>query len=317
MVLLLGMKAVQITSFGKPDVIHITDVPVPMVTPNHVLVQVHAASINAVDWKISTGAYAKMMPVTFPFTLGGDFSGVVTEVPEGVSEFAVGDEVYGNAIATSTGSGSMAEYVNAPTKSMSKKPTDADWVQAAALPLVGVSALQALVEEMHLSAGQKILIHGGAGGIGSTAIQLARHVGAYVITTASGDDMDFVKSLGADEVIDYHTQKFEDMVKDIDCVYDTVGGETAEKSLGILKKGGIIVSMLGQPNPEKAKELGIQSIGQQTRSTTDRLMQLTKLVDEGAIKIQIDKVYPIDKAREAFVYQEDVHPKGKVVIQII
>jgi len=310
------MKAVQINSYGKPDVIHIVDIPVPQVTPNHVLVQVHAASINAVDWKISTGAYAKMMPVTFPITLGGDFSGVVTEVPEGVSEFAVGDEVYGNAIATSTGSGSMAEYVNAPTKSMSKKPVEVDWTQAAALPLVGVSALQALVEEMHLSAGQKILIHGGAGGIGSTAIQLAKHLGAYVITTVSGEDRDFVTSLGADEVIDYKTQKFEEIVKDVDAIYDTVGGETAEKSLDILKRGGTIVSMLGQPDPQKAKEKGINSIGQQTRTTTDRLMQLTKLVDEGAIKIQIDKVYPINQARDAFIYQEDIHPRGKVVILV-
>ncbi len=312
------MKAVQINSYGKPDVIQVNpNAPMSQATEGKIVVQVHAAGINAIDWKISEGMLSKNVPLQFPVTLGGDFAGVVTEVLDGVAEFAKGDEVYGSAIILGGGSGSMAEYVLAPITSIAKKPAKANWTEAAALPLVGVSALQALTEEMHLSSGQKILIHGGAGGIGSTAIQLAKSLGAYVVTTVKTEDIDFVKGLGADEVIDYKTQHFETIVKDMDAVFDTVGGETGEKSLGVLKKGGIIVSMLGQVNPEKAKELGITSIGQQTRTTTKRLIELAKLVDEGHIKIQVDKVYPLDQAKEAFTYQEDIHPRGKVVISIL
>lgn len=310
------MKAVQINSYGKPDVIKVNNVDVPKLTPDHVLVQVHAACINAIDWKISEGMFSKMMPLQFPVTLGGDFSGIVTEVPEGVNDFTVGDEVYGSALVLGGGSGAMAEYVNAPIKSIAFRPRSATWEESAALPLVGVSALQALTEHIGLKSGQKILIHGGAGGIGSTVIQLAKYLGAHVVTTVSTRDVNFVKQLGADEVIDYKTQKFEEMLKDMDAVYDTVGGETAEKSLGVLKKGGILVSMLGETSPEKAKELGVTSIGQQTRITPERLLELAKLVNEGHIKIQIDKIYPIGEARDAFVYQEDIHPRGKVVISV-
>ena len=312
------MKAIQIQSYGKPDIIEVNqNAPTPSLTPGHVLVQVHASCINAIDWKISLGMFAKMMPLPFPITLGGDFAGVVTQVPEGVNDFAVGDEVYGSAIVVGGGSGSMAQYANAPTQSIALRPKETTWEESAALPLVGVSALQALTEHIKLQKGQKILIHGGAGGIGSTAIQLAKYLGAYVATTVKEEDFDFVKKLGADEVIDYKTQQFETILKDMDAVYDTVGGETAEKSLDVLKKNGTIVSMVGQPNPEKAKKLGVVSIGQQTRITPERLLQLTQLVDEGHIKIQIDKVYPLDEAREAFAYQEDVHPRGKVVIRVL
>lgn len=309
------MKAVQINSYGKPDVIAVNpEASAPTLTPDHVIVKVYAASINAIDWKLSLGNLSKNVPLQFPVTLGGDFAGVITE---GVTGFAKGEEVYGSAIILGGGSGAMAEYASAPIKAIAKKPVHASWEEAAALPLVGVSALQALTEHMDLKSGQRILIHGGAGGIGSTAIQLAKSLGAYVVTTCGTRDVDFVKGLGADEVIDYKTQQFENLVKDMDGVYDTVGGETAEKSLGVLKKGGILVSMLGQTNPEKAQELGVTSIGQQTRITTERLDKLSELVDSGKIKIQVDKVYSLEQARDAFVYQEDIHPRGKVVIKVL
>lgn len=311
------MKAAQINSYGKPDVIEVNpNAPTPTVQPDQVLIEVHVASINAIDWKLSEGLAQGMGKPPFPITLGGDFSGVVREVAQGVSAFKVGDEVYGNAFILGGGSGSMAEYAVANTKNTALKPKSTSWEEAAALPLVGASTVQALEEHIKLQAGQKILIQGGAGGIGSTAIQLAKSLGAYVATTVATRDTDFVKKLGADEVIDYKTQKFEEIVKDFDAVFDTVGGETAEKSLSVLKNGGVIVSMLGQPNPELAKEKNITSVGQFTKTTTEHLQRLASLVDAGRIKIQIDKEYPLEQVRDAFDYQENIHPRGKVVISI-
>lgn len=311
------MKAVQINSYGKPDVIALnSNAPKPDLKKDQVLIRVKTASINPIDWKLSEGMLQKMVPLPFPITLGGDFAGIVSEIADGVTEFATGDEVYGNAIVLGRGSGSMAEYVAANVGTTAHKPKNVSWIESGALPLVGVSAIQALKENMNLKSGQRILIHGGAGGIGSTAIQLAKAIGAYIATTVSTRDIDFAKELGASEVIDFKTQQFDQVLKDYDCVYDTVGGETTEKSFGILKRGGVLVSMLGQPNPEKAKEKGVIAIAQETRITTDRLLVLSQLVDSGKIKIQIDKIFPLEQAREAFIYQRDTHPRGKVVIQI-
>jgi alcohol dehydrogenase len=198
--------------------------------------------------KIREGYMAQMLPLKFPATLGGDFSGVVVEVSSSVSGFKKGDEVYGQAGTLRGGSGSFAEFVLADIKVTARKPKNIDHVEAAALPLTGVSAWQALVDHIGLSRGKKILIHGGAGGIGTMAIQLAKYLGAYVATTASAKDMEYVQELGADEVIDYKNQSFQDMLKNFDAVFDTVGGDTYEKSFKVLRKGGIIVSMLEQPN---------------------------------------------------------------------
>src|SRR3989344_8954175 len=311
------MKAAQINSYGGVDVLEITqNVPKPSASEGQVLVEVYAASINPFDWKVREGYAKAYIKLQFPTTIGGDFAGVVIGLGEKTSDFTVGDEVYGQAAVYAGGTGAFAEFLAASVGKIARKPQKADFFEAASLPLVGVSALQALESHIKLKKGQKILIHGGAGGIGTIAIQLAKVLGAYVATTVSGDDVEYAKGLGADEVIDYKTQKFEEMLKDFDAVYDTVGGDTMGRSFKVLKKGGVIVSMLGVPNPELAKEHGVTSIGQVTRINNKTLARLTELVEKGAINPQIDKVFPLDEAREAFEYFESAHPRGKVVIKI-
>jgi NADPH:quinone reductase-like Zn-dependent oxidoreductase len=191
-----------------------------------------------------------------------------------------------------------------------------NFAEAAALPLVGTSAVQAIEQHIKLQRGQKLLIHGGAGGIGSIAIQLAKSVGAYVATTASADDRVYVQELGTDQVIDYKKEAFEERLKDFDAVFDTVGGDTTEKSFKVLKKGGTLVSMLGQPNSALAQQHGVTAIGQMTHANTDVLRRLAQLVDSGAIKIHVDKVFPLEKAKEAFQLLEEGHARGKVVLEM-
>jgi NADPH:quinone reductase-like Zn-dependent oxidoreductase len=311
------MKAAQINQYGGPDVIHVAEnAPKPILSKGHLLVENYSTSINAIDWKVKAGYLEKMAPLQFPITLGGDFAGIVVEIGEDVSDFNVGDEVYGQAIVLNGGSGSMAEYISVKNSTSAIKPKSISFEEASALPLAGVSALQAIEEHINLKNSQKILIHGGAGGVGHFAIQLAKSLGAHVATTANAEDSDFVKSLGADEVIDYKTQKFEEILKDYDAVFDTVGGEVTDKSFGILKNGGIIVSMAGQPNPELAEKYGVTAIGQFTKTNTKNLNRLTELVDSGKIKAHIDKTFTLDHVSEAFTYQEKIHPQGKVVVRI-
>lgn len=312
------MKAVQINSYGGIEVLEINEnTPIPTPQKGQVLVENHAASINPVDWKIRAGYLKEMAPLPFPATLGGDFAGVITEVGEDVADFKVGDEVYGSAILLNGGSGSFAQVLVANTTNMAHKPKNIDFVEAAALPLVGSSALQALEEHIKLQKGQKILITGAAGGIGHVAIQLAKASGAYVATTVSGKDIAYVQSLGADRVIDYQTAAFEDVLKDFDAVFDTVGGQTSDKSFQVLKKGGVIVSMLGQPNAELAHKYDVTAIGQNTVTNTQHLNRLAELVDSGKIKVHIDKAFPLEEVKEAFKHLEEGHPQGKVVIKLI
>jgi alcohol dehydrogenase len=311
------MKAAQIKKYGGSEVVEINNnAPKPAVSEGHLLIEVYAAGVNPVDWKIREGYRQKMFPLQFPVTLGGDFSGVVTEVGEGVSGFKKGDEVYGYAIVLGGDSGSFAEFVLADIKVTARKPKNIGYVEAAALPLTGVSAWQALVDHIGLSKGKKILIHGGAGGIGTMAIQLAKHLGAYVATTASAKDMQYVRELGADEVIDYKNQSFQDMLKNFDAVFDTVGGDTYEKSFKVLKKGGIIVSMLEQPNQELMKQYGVNAIGQFTQVSSERLSRVAELAEKRVIKVHVDKIFPLDKAREALEFLQTGHPRGKVVLKM-
>jgi alcohol dehydrogenase len=311
------MKAVQINAYGGNEILVFNEnASKPTLTQGQVLVELRAASLNPVDKAIRAGYLREMAPLTFPATLGGDFSGIVTEVGETVSDFEVGDPVYGQAILLNGGTGSLAQFVAANAANTARKPQNVNFVEAAALPLAGVGALQALEEHIRLAHGQKILIHGGAGGIGTIAIQLAKSLGGYVATTVRADDRDYTKELGADQVIDYQNEAFEEMLKEFDAVLDTVGGETANKSFQVLKKGGILVSMLGQPNSELAKTFGITAIGQNTNTNTQHLNHLAELIDGGKIKVQLAKVFPLEQAREAFKYLEEGHPRGKVVVKI-
>jgi alcohol dehydrogenase len=311
------MKSVQIKKYGGSEVVEINQsAPEPIVSPGKVLVIVKAAGVNPVDWKIREGYMQQMIQLQFPFTLGLDFSGVIKLVGEGVSAFKQGDEVYGQAAIITGGSGAFAEMALANSESVTLKPKSLSHAEAAALPLVGVSAWQALVENIGLSKDQKILIHGGAGGIGSIAIQLAKYLDAYVATTVNTNDKQFVQELGANQVIDYTAQDFEDILHDYDAVFDTIGGETYRRSFKVLKKGGIIVSVLEQPNSELMNQYGVKAIFEFTQVNRERLTKLAQWVDQNNIRVNVEKTFSLDEAGKALDYQKDVHPRGKVVLAV-
>lgn len=311
------MKAVVVREYGGSEKLEISDTAEPTLKTGQVLVKVHAASINPFDIKILSGMYKDSMPMHFPYTPGGDFSGVVEELAQGVTEYRVGDDIYGSALTLNGGSGAFAEVAAVNIKNSAVKPSRVNHGEAASLPLVGSSAVQALEEHIGLQAGQKILIHGGAGGIGSIAIQLAKHMGAYVATTVSEHDKEFVVDLGADQTIDYKNERFEELVRDFDAAFDTVGGETLKRSFGVLRKGGILVSMLGAPDENLATKYGITGIGQGTHTNREHLTRLTELIDKGVIRPQVDKVFPLTEIREAFEYTKNGHPRGKVLLKIL
>lgn len=318
------MKAVQIHAYGGSEVLEINKNAVkPTPGKGQVLVQIHAASINPFDIFLIAGFMKDNIPLQFPFTVGGDFSGIIVQSGEGVTEFNVGDQVYGTAQVLGGGSGSFAEFASANCANIALKPINSNFIEAASLPLVGSSAIQSLEEHIKLASGQKILIHGGAGGIGHIAIKLAKAMGAYVATTVSTKNIEFVKSLGADEIIDYTTQKFEDICKDYDAVFDNAGGETTTKSFLVLKKslpagrqGGILVSMKGQPDPALATQYGVTAIGQGTKTDTSHLVRLKELVESGTITVHVDKIFPIEEIKDAWTYKQTGHPRGKVVLLI-
>jgi NADPH:quinone reductase-like Zn-dependent oxidoreductase len=320
------MKAAQIRSYGDSEVVEINPNARSLNDPSEamVLVTVKAAGVNPSDWKLREGFFKQMVPLQFPATLGSDFSGVIEKVGERVSSSTsisdpkLGDEVYGHAGAVAGGSGAFAEMALAKADTIAHKPKTLTHEQAAGLPLVGVSAWQALVETMRLTNGQKILIHGGAGGIGSISIQLAKHLGAYVATTVSTNDIQFVKEeLGADEVIDYKTQTFEDVLPhDFDAVFDTVGGETYTRSFKVLKRGGggIIVSMLEQLVQELMDQFGVKAVFVFSQGNRERLTKLAEWVDQNNIRVNVERTFTPDEARTALDYQRDVHPRGKIVL---
>jgi len=312
------MKSIQISKYGGSDVVDINnDAPIPRVSTDKVLVEVKASGVNPVDWKIREGYFQQMVPLQFPATLGTDFSGVIKELEQNVStNFNIGDEVYGQASLLSGGSGSFAELALTNIKSIAVKPKTLNHIEASSLPLVGASTWQGLVDNIGLSKNQKILIHGGAGGIGTIAIQLAKHLGAYVGTTVKSEDKEFVKQLGADEIVDYTTQNFDDILHDYDAAFDTVGGETYKKSFKVLKNNGTIVSMLEQPDSNLMNQYGVKAIFQFTETTSERLTKLAQWIDQNNVKVNVEKTFPLSETAKALDYQKDNHPRGKVVITI-
>lgn len=310
------MKAAQLTEYRDESSIQFTrDASNPAAGEGEVLVAVQAAGVNPFDWKVRDGSYKDFIPLQLPAILGGDFSGTIAAVGANVTNFEVGEEVYGMANAVS-GHGSFAEFTPVKATQIMSKPISVDFVSAAALPLAAISAYQALVDHMSLSRGQKILIHGGAGGIGSLAIQIAHHIGTSVATTVNITDSDFVKSLGAETVIDYKNQDFATLLHNYDAVFDTVGGETNTKSYTVLKPGGALVSMVQPVDETLVKKYAIVYTQQSSQPTIERLNKITELVDDGSLKVIVDKVFPLEQAAAALQYLKVGHPKGKVVIQV-
>jgi NADPH:quinone reductase-like Zn-dependent oxidoreductase len=304
------MKAVRIHSLGGPEVLTIEEVPRPETGPGQVMVRVHAAGVNPVDWKIRQGLLGDQV---LPQTMGSDFSGVVEAAASNVRQFALGDPVFG---VVADDSGSYAEYVIAPASQIARKPASLDDMQAAALPIASLTAWQALFDSAELLPGQKVLIHAAAGGVGGFAVQFARWKGAYVIGTASAQNADYVCGLGAEEVIDYHAQKFEDVVRDIDVVFDTVGGETQERSWKVLKPGGILVSIVQPATAEAAKAHGARGLFLSSRPRGDELAVIANLVVRGVVKVNVEKVFPLEEARAAQELSQSGHVRGKIVLAV-
>jgi NADPH:quinone reductase-like Zn-dependent oxidoreductase len=311
------MKAAQYSEYGDPSVIKINEIEKPALTPTMMLIEVRAASLNPFDYKVRRGDLKDTMPLDLPITIGGDYSGVVIAVGDEVKEYKVGDELYGQASVFGGATGSIAEYALAKATSSAQRPKNTSFLESASLPLTGCSAVQALEDHIHLSQGQKILIHGGTGGIGSIAIQIAKHLGAYVITTVGTDNIEAAKALGADEVIDYKTQHFEEVVSGIDAVFNATGmAESSNKSFQVLKRGGILVSMNQDFDEELAKKYNVTAIAQNSQATTERLIKLAKYVEEGIVKPQVDRVFGLSETAKAYEYLETGHPAGKVVISL-
>lgn len=310
------MKAAQIDRYGDPSVVQLNDIPRPTPGSNGVLVEVHAASLNPFDTTIRSGAMKDTIPLEFPVTLGGDLAGVIIAVGDSVTTLAVGDPVYGQANVVSGNSGAFAEYAATSASQVAKMPAGLSFSEAASLPLVGVSALQALTKHLAVEPGHKLFIHGGAGGIGTVAIQIAKHLGAHVATTATGEGIDYVRHLGADEIIDYKTEDFTDILSAFDAVFDTVGGDDFTKSLHILKRGGRAVSMIASADETVADTLGVIALMQSTHVTSNALETLTGLTEQGVVTPHVDRTYPLEQINEAFIARESGTIRGKVVLEL-
>lgn len=309
------MKAIRIHEFGGPDVLSIDEIDVPQPAKDEVLIRVHATSVNPVDWKIREGQRKERFPSSLPLTLGWDVSGVIEMVGEKAGNFKKGDEVYGRPDPTKNGA--YAEYIVVKANLISIKPTSIGHTEAAAVPLAGLTAWQGLFDHGLLKEGQKVLIHAAAGGVGTYAVQLAKEKGAYVIGTASDQNIDFLKRLGADEVIDYNMEDFETVLSDIDLVLDTIGGETQLKSIAVLKEGGRLITTLAPEFVTEAKTRRVHLIAYVAQSIPNQLIEIAKLIDNGKLKPIVDKVLPFTDAKKAQIESEAGHTRGKIVLQVI
>ena len=307
------MKAAVIKDYGAQ--VEILEVPRPQLLADSVLIEVHASSVNPVDGIVQAGYLKEMMPITFPFTMGFDVSGVVLEVGEQVSKFKIGDEVFSRPNGMQAGT--IAEFSVIKEEELALKPSNISHQETASIPLVGLTAFQAMVTKANLQKGQKILIHAGSGGVGTLAIQIAKHLGAFVATTTSGSNTEMVKNLGADIVIDYKTQNFEDEIKDYDVVFDMMGGDIMNRSFKVLKKGGCLVSIKSfEDSKGLAKQYGLKFESFFMWPSGEMLKQLAQLISDGALKPVIDRTFSIDQLKEAYEHLNTGRAKGKIVIEV-
>lgn len=332
------MKAFIVNRYGKNEKLQLTEIADPVVKETDILVQVHSAGVNLLDSKIRNGEFKMILPYKTPFTLGHDVSGVVIKIGSRVSKFKIGDEVY--ARPADHRIGTFAEFISMNENDVAIKPKKLTMEEAASIPLVGLTAWQALIEKADLKKGQKVFIQAGSGGVGTFAIQLAKHLGAAVATTTSATNIDLVKSLGADVVIDYKNDDFESVLHGYDVVLNSQDQKTLEKSLRVLKPGGKLISISGPPDPEFAKEIGapwyvqlimkLLSSGVKKRAKRlsisfsflfmraqgNQLSQITSLIDSGIIRPVMDKVFLFEATNEAMAYVESGRAKGKIVVKV-
>jgi NADPH:quinone reductase-like Zn-dependent oxidoreductase len=304
------MKAVRIHEFGEPEVLKYEDIPEPQPGPGEIRIRVIAAGVNPIDWKIRKGLVGEM---PLPMTIGLDVAGVVDAPGQGEVIFQPGEEVFAKV---SIGQGGYAEYTAVNISQVARKPRSIGFIESAAIPTAGLAAWQSFFDIAGLEKGQSVLIHGAAGGVGSFAVQFARWKGAYVIGTASGQNEQFLKSIGADEVIDYKNQRFEDMVGNLDVVLDTIGGDTFERSWGVLKPGGFLVSTVAGIPEGAPEKYGVRAKTLMTRSDGGELAQIAAIIDEQQIKPMVTTVLPLSEAQKAHEMSESRHTRGKIVLRV-
>ncbi|WP_143871224.1 NADP-dependent oxidoreductase [Catenovulum sediminis] len=307
------MRAAQIHSFGGLAHLEIQNIEIPTPGEGEVLVKVHAAAVNPVDWKIREGYLAEIIPHQLPLTLGWDFAGEIVSVGKSVNSWSIGEAVYARPDLAKNGA--FAEYILVSEKEIAAKPKSLNWQKSAAVPLVTLTAWQSLKDIGNIKQGDRVLIHAGAGGVGIAAIQLAKLAGATVYTTASTRNIEFLKTLGADHIIDYTQQDFSDL-SNLDMVFDTLGGDVLQKSWATLKQGGCLVSIAEVPNDEIATQHQVNAHFCFVQANPDQLAEIAKLIDSELLKIEIDSVFKLEDLAKAQQKSETGHVRGKIVIQV-
>lgn len=306
------MKAAFFMKNGGPEVMQYGDVPDPVAAPGQVLVDIHAASVNGADWKVRAGQYAPI--TTFPYIPGRDFSGVVSALGTGVSDLKVGDPVFG--VVEVTGEACYAEKVAIKSAIVAKKPDSLTHVEAAALALIGLTALVSIEDTLQLKSGETILIQGGAGGVASFAVQAAKHIGARVITTASAANHDYLRKLGADQIIDYTKEDFTKVISGVDAVFETVGGDVAQRSFAVLRPGGRAAFIGSGPTAPASRRPDVTSLRPKVGRDRAHLERIVALVTGGAVRVPEIKVYPLSEAAAAHRVSEGRHLRGKLVFKV-
>ncbi|MFI1911936.1 NADP-dependent oxidoreductase [Nocardia sp. NPDC020380] len=310
------MKAIIQHTVGGPEVLELAEVERPTPIPTEVLVRVHAAGVNPIDVGVRSGQ-ARFLGEP-PFTVGWDLSGVVEELVPGVTRFEIGDEVYGMPAFPHAAS-AYAEYVTAPSRQLARKPRNLSHIQSAALPLAGLTAWQGLADTARLEPGQRVLIHGGGGGVGHLAVQIAKALGAQVITTASAGKREFVAGLGADEIIDYHATDFTEVLHDLDVVFDTVGGDNGPRSIEVLRPGGMLVSTVGRNDfalRDRTVAAGRRFAGLTVEPDRVGLEAMTELAEAGKLVPHVEQVLPLAEAAKAHELLESRSGRGKIVLTL-
>ena len=307
------MKAMRIKDYGGPEVLICEELDRPVPKEDELLIRVHAIGINPVDWKLREGYVRKMMELPMPAILGADISGVVEQAGSAVNGFKAGDEVYSMLGLM----GAYAEYVSVSASLVALKPNELNHAEAASVPLAALTAWQALFESGKLESGQSVLVHAAAGGVGGFAVQFAKEKGARVIGTASPNNTDYLLELGADQVIDYHSERFEEKLGGIDVVLDLIGGEIAERSVSVLKSGGILVQVVPgtESLPDMAAAAQVQAIPMRVRPDGAQLREIAALVDSGKVTTSIAAVFPLTDVGQAHGMSKQGHTRGKIVLQ--
>ncbi len=308
------MKAVLINGYGGPEVLELRDVATPEPGPGELLVEIHAAGVNPLDWKIREGMMKARLDFPMPHVMGRDVSGVITALGDEVTGFSVGDAIYG--IGNAMSDGTQAEFAAVPAATVALKPGNIDHVAAASLPIAGLSALSGLVEYGELAAGQKVLIHAAAGGVGCIAVQLAKHLGATVFATASAANADYVQGLGADHVIDYRQGDFAAGLNDIDLVFEVMGGDVHRRSYGVLRQGGRMTWLNADPLEADPSRGDVDVRAAPVTYSTASLDRMTLYVESGAIIPQVEVVMPLDDAPDAYALSQTGHVRGKIVLKV-